>query len=72
MTFPTPVTFPLSGPSFVPIPADYFWSPYWLINLFFLTAVAVGILIGLLAAWGPEKMREKLCSLWHQLTMATA
>ncbi len=64
MTFPTPIM----TPRIVLVPAEYFWSPYWLLNLFLLAAVAAGILIGLLAAWGPHDMREKLCTLWLRLT----
>lgn len=64
----SPYPTPILTPDIVLVPAEYFWSPYWLLNIFFLLALVTGILIGLLAAWGPAEMRTKICTLWLRLT----
>lgn len=55
MTVPTPIIDPL-----VVIPATSFYAPYWMLDLMLLGAVIIGLAIGLLAAWGPAKLRNKL------------
>lgn len=61
---------PLSptGGAILAIPADYFFCPYWLLDIFLILALAAGIGIGLLAAYGPATLRSKLCTIWLKLT----
>lgn len=57
-----------AGDAILAIPATYFYCPYWLLDLFLLLALAAGIGIGLLTAYGPAKLRYRLCSIWLKLT----
>jgi hypothetical protein len=50
------------------IPESYFFAPYWLLDIFLLLSLGIGIAIGLLAAYGPAQLRYKVCTIWLKLT----
>lgn len=56
----------------ITIPAEYFYCPYWLLNVFLVGMFVVGLAIGAVVVWGPAETRRKIWNAiaWMQATLS--
>lgn len=58
-------TIPGTSVQLISIPAEYFYCPYWLLDLFLVGMFVAGIIAGAVAVWGPQETRRKI---WNAIT----
>jgi hypothetical protein len=49
------------------IPADYFYCPYWLLNIGGFFIFALGIIIGIGSIYGWKRLFFRILTLWNQI-----